>query len=90
MARKAEATLWMLLKIGERSVMKRVVKKGRGYVMPRVKGPYEPGSYYLCYTRNGSRAWESVRSSLTRQILAKCRSLSKLLRLCTMHSSSAC
>jgi hypothetical protein len=39
MARKAEATLWMLLKIGERSVMKRVVKKGRGYVMPRVKWP---------------------------------------------------
>jgi hypothetical protein len=37
MARKAEAILWMLVKIGERSVMKRLVKKGRSYV-PKVKG----------------------------------------------------
>jgi hypothetical protein len=65
MARTAEAMLWMLLKIGKRSVMKRVVKKARGYVMPRVKCPYEPGSYYLRYTRNGSRAWESVGNDLT-------------------------
>jgi hypothetical protein len=42
MARKAEATLWMLVKIGKRSVMKRVVKKGRSYV-PRVECPYKPG-----------------------------------------------
>jgi hypothetical protein len=64
MARKAEATLWMLVKIGKRSVMKRVVKKGRSYV-PRVKCPYKPGSYYLRYTQNGSRAWESVGNDLT-------------------------
>ncbi len=38
MARKAEATLWMLAKIEERAVMKRVVKKGRSYV-PKVEGP---------------------------------------------------
>jgi hypothetical protein len=44
--------------------MKRVVKKGRGYVMPRVKCPYESGSYYLRYTQNGSRAWESVGNDL--------------------------
>ena len=36
MARKAEATLWMLVKIGKRSVMKRVLKKGRSYV-PKVE-----------------------------------------------------
>ncbi len=53
MARKAEATLWMLVKIGKRSVMKRVVKKGRSYV-PKVECPYEPGSYYLRYTQNAN------------------------------------
>jgi hypothetical protein len=64
MARKAEATLWMLVKIGERSVMKRLVKKGRSYV-PRVEGPYEAGSYHLRYTQHRKRKWESVGSDLT-------------------------
>ena len=54
MARKAEATLWMLAKIRVRSIMKRMGKKGRSYV-PRIEGPYEPGSYYLRYTQNGKR-----------------------------------
>jgi hypothetical protein len=64
MARKAEATLWVLVKIGKRSIMKRVVKKGRGYV-PKVEGPYEPGSYYLRYTQNAKRRVESVGNDLT-------------------------
>ena len=38
MARKAEATLWMRIKIGERSVMKRLAKRGRSYV-PILKNP---------------------------------------------------
>jgi hypothetical protein len=57
MARKAEATLWMLVKIGKRSIMKRVVKKGRGYV-PKVEGPYEPGSWWVekfSQSRKGQR-----------------------------------
>jgi integrase len=64
MARKAEATLWMLVKIGERSVLKGIVKKGRSYV-PNVNGPYELGSYYLRYTQNGKRIWETVSNDLT-------------------------
>ena len=44
MARKAGATLWMLLKIGERFLMKRLVRKGRSYI-PSVEGAYLPGSY---------------------------------------------
>ena len=64
MARKSEATLWMLIKIGERSIMKRVVKKGRSYV-PKVEGSYEPGSYYLRYRLHGKRTWEGVGNDLT-------------------------
>jgi len=43
MARKEEAVLWMLVKIRERSVMKRLVKQGRSYV-PKIDGPYGRGS----------------------------------------------
>jgi len=50
MGRKAEAMRRMLVKIGERSVMKRLVKKGRSYV-PRVDGPYDAGSYHLRFTQ---------------------------------------
>jgi integrase/recombinase XerD len=64
MARKAEATLWIKVKIGGRSVMKRMTKKGRSYAH-KIEGPHEPGSYYLRYTRNGKRMWESVGSDLT-------------------------
>jgi hypothetical protein len=64
MARKTEATLWMLVKIGERSLRKRLVKKGRSYV-PNVEGSYLPGSYYLRYRQRGKRAWESVGNDLT-------------------------
>jgi len=64
MARKAEATLWMKVKIGGRSVMKPTTKKDRGYVQ-KIEGPYEPGSYYLRYTRNGKRMWESVGKDIT-------------------------
>ena len=59
MARKAEATLWVKLKIGRRSVMKRMLRKGRGYAQ-KSDGPYEIGSYYLRYTHNGKRIWESA------------------------------
>jgi integrase/recombinase XerD len=64
MARKVEATLWMLIRIRERSVMKRMVKQGRSYV-PRIEGPFKPGSLYLRYTQNGRRIWEAVGSDLT-------------------------
>jgi hypothetical protein len=57
-ARKAEATLWMLVKVGTRVSMKRVVKKGRSYV-PKVDDVYEPGSYDLCYAQNGKRLREA-------------------------------
>ena len=63
MARKVEATLWMLIRIRERSVMKRMVKKGRSYV-PRIEGPFKPGSFYLRYTQNGRRIWEAVGNDL--------------------------
>jgi integrase len=64
MARKAEATLWMQVKIGERRAMKRLVKQGRGYAQ-KIEGPYQRGCYYLRYTRNGKRVWESVGIDLT-------------------------
>jgi hypothetical protein len=64
MARKAEATLWMKVKIGGRLAMKRLVKQGRGYV-PRIEGPYERGCYYLRYTKSGKRIWESIGNDLT-------------------------
>ncbi len=64
MARKAEATLWMRIKIGERSVMKRVAKRGRSYV-PDFEGPYKPGSYHLRYTQNEKRIWEAIGNDLT-------------------------
>ena len=38
MARKAETTLWLRVKIGKRSVMKRMAKRGRSYV-PNFEGP---------------------------------------------------
>jgi hypothetical protein len=49
MARKIEATLWMLIKVRERSVMKRMVKKGRSYV-PRIEGPSNR-VHFICATR---------------------------------------
>jgi hypothetical protein len=64
MARKAEATLWVKLKIGRRCVMKRMLRKGRGFAQ-NIDGPYETGSYYLRYTHNGKRIWESVGRNLT-------------------------
>jgi hypothetical protein len=64
MARKAEATLWIKLKIDGRSVLKRMAKSGRSYAH-KVQGRYESGSYYLRYTRNGKRLWESVGNDIT-------------------------
>jgi hypothetical protein len=64
MARKAEATLWIKLKIDGRSVLKRMAKSGRSYAH-KVQGRYESGSYYLRYTRNGKRWWESVGNDIT-------------------------
>src|ERR1700694_3859720 len=61
---KAKATLWMVVKIRGRSVMKRMVKKGRSYV-PKIEGPYEPGYYHLRYAQNRKRMWEPVGNDLT-------------------------
>lgn len=61
---KAKATLWMVVKIRGRSVMKRMVKKGRSYV-PKIEGPYEPGYYHLRYGLNQKRMWEAVGNDLT-------------------------
>jgi hypothetical protein len=64
MARKAEVTLWAKLKIGRRCVMKRMLRRGRGFAQ-NIDGPYEAGSYYLRFTHNGKRIWESVGRDLT-------------------------
>jgi hypothetical protein len=61
---KAKATLWMVVKIRGRSVMKRMVKKGRSYV-PKIEGPHEPGYYHLRYTQNRKRMREPVGNDLT-------------------------
>jgi hypothetical protein len=61
---KAKATLWMVVKIRGRSVMKRMVKKGRSYV-PKIESPYVPGYYHLRYTQNRKRMWEPVGNDLT-------------------------
>ena len=44
--------------------MKRMTKNGRSYAH-KVEGRYESGSFYLRYTRNGKRMWESVGNDIT-------------------------
>jgi len=60
MARHPKTTLWMLIKVVLKKRYVRVEKAENGRYVPAVKGPYEPGSYYLRYTLNGKRKWESV------------------------------
>jgi len=60
MARHPKTTLWMLIKVVLKKRYVRVEKAANGRYIPVVVGPYEPGSYYLRYTLNGKRKWESV------------------------------
>ena len=54
----------MLIKVVLKKRYVRVEKAANGRHIPVVEGPYEPGSYYLRYTLNGKRKWESVGSDL--------------------------
>ena len=60
MARRAEATLWMQLKQGDKNRYVSVHKVASGRYVPNAKGPFEPGPYYLRYTQDGKRKWECV------------------------------
>lgn len=60
MARRAEATLWMLIKQGGKNRYVSVSKVRSGRYAPNVEGPFEPGPYYLRYTQDGKRKWECV------------------------------
>ncbi len=60
MARKAEATLWMLIKQGDKTRYVSVSKVGSGRYRPKIEGPFEPGPYYLRFTQDGKRKWECV------------------------------
>jgi len=64
MARHPKTTLWMLIKVVLKKRYVRVEKAANGRYIPAVKGDYEPGNYYLRYTLNGKRKWESVGSDL--------------------------
>jgi integrase/recombinase XerD len=64
MPRHAEATLWMLIKVARKKRYVRAERTANGRYIPTVKGPYEPGPYYLRYTLNGKRKWESVGGDL--------------------------
>src|ERR1700730_1853042 len=64
MARHPKTTLWMLIKVVLKKRYVRVEKGANGRYIPAVIGQYEPGSYYLRYTLNGKRTWESVGSDL--------------------------
>jgi hypothetical protein len=37
-----------------------VSKVGSVRYDPNIEGPFEPGPYYLCYTKDGKRKWECV------------------------------
>jgi hypothetical protein len=63
MARHPKTTLWMLTKVVLKKRYVRVEKVANGRYIPVVEGPYEPGNYYLRYTLNGKRKWESVGGS---------------------------
>ena len=64
MARHPKTTLWMLIKVVLKKRYVRVKKAANGRYIPAVIGTYEPGSYYLRYTLNRKRKWESVGSDL--------------------------
>ena len=64
MARHPKTTLWMLIKVVLKKRYVRVEKAANGRYIPAVTSPYEPGNYYLRYTLNGKRKWESVGSDL--------------------------
>ncbi len=64
MARHPKTTLWMLIKVVLKKRYVRVEKAANGRYIPAVIVPYEPGNYYLRYTLNGKRKWESVGSDL--------------------------
>ena len=50
MARRAEATLWMLIKQGDKGRYVSVSKVGNERYVPNIEGPFELGPYYLRYT----------------------------------------
>jgi len=54
----------MLIKVVLKKRYVRVEKVANGRYIPAVKGQYEPGNYYLRYTLNGTRKWESVGGDL--------------------------
>ncbi len=60
MARRAEATLWMLIKQGDKSRYVSVSNVGSGRYRPNIEGPFEPGPYYLRFTQDGKHKWECV------------------------------
>jgi hypothetical protein len=60
MARKEEATLWMLIKQGDKSRHVSVSKVGSGRYVPNIEHPFVPGPYHLRYTQDGKRKWECV------------------------------
>jgi hypothetical protein len=60
MARRAEATLWMLIKQGDKNRYISVSKVGSGRYVPNIDGPFKPGPYYVRYTQDGKRKWECV------------------------------
>jgi hypothetical protein len=65
MPRQPKTTLWMLMKVVLKKRYVRVEKTENGRHIPVVEGPYEPDNYYLRYTLNGKREWESVGGDLT-------------------------
>jgi integrase len=60
MARRAEATLWMQIKQGDKNRYVSIRKVGNGRFVPNTDVPFEPGPYYLRYTQDGRRKWECV------------------------------
>jgi hypothetical protein len=50
----------MLIKQDDKSRYVSVGKVGSGRYAPNVEGPFEPGPYYLRYTKEGKRKWECV------------------------------
>jgi integrase/recombinase XerD len=62
MARKLETTLWQLVKNDGKSRYVKVTKAANGRWSPGVDG--ELGSYYLRFTLDGTRKWESVGTDL--------------------------
>jgi hypothetical protein len=59
-----KTTLSMLIKVVLKKRYVRVEQAENGRYIPVVEGPYELGSYYLRYTLNGKRKWESVGGDL--------------------------